>query len=110
LPGKPFVSHRITQLYPTGVCIYFTYGIYTRGVKDEAHVASVADHRLRGAIIQAGGAISNHHGIGKFRSDFLKARLPESNQRVIRSMKTALDPNNVFGIQNGVFHRDVFKD
>jgi alkyldihydroxyacetonephosphate synthase len=26
LPGKPYVSPRITQLYHTGVCIYFTHG------------------------------------------------------------------------------------
>jgi len=109
LPGKPFVSHRVTQLYTTGVCIYFTYGIYTRGVKDEAHVATVADARLRGAIIDAGGAISNHHGIGKFRSQFLKARLPASNERLIRAMKETIDPTNVFGIQNGVFHDAAFK-
>ena len=31
LSGKPLVSCRITQLYTTGVCIYFTYGAYTRG-------------------------------------------------------------------------------
>jgi alkyldihydroxyacetonephosphate synthase len=108
LPGKPFVSYRITQLYTTGVCLYFTYGIYTRGVTDAAHVASEADHRLRAAIIKAGGAISNHHGIGKFRSQFLKARLPASNVRLIRAMKTTLDPGNVFGARNGVFHDDAF--
>jgi alkyldihydroxyacetonephosphate synthase len=109
LPGKPFVSHRITQLYTTGVCIYFTYGIYTRGIKDADHVASSADQRLRAAIVEAGGAISNHHGIGKFRSAVLKQRLPSSNVRLIRAMKTTLDPNNVFGVQNGVFHEEVFK-
>ena len=28
LPGKPFVTARITQLYRTGVCIYFYFGFY----------------------------------------------------------------------------------
>ena len=75
---------------------------------DATHLTSEADHRLRAAIVKAGGAISNHHGIGKFRSQFLKARLPASNERLIRAMKTTLDPGNVFGARNGVFHDDAF--
>jgi alkyldihydroxyacetonephosphate synthase len=102
IPGKPFVSYRITQLYVTGVCIYFTYGICTKGL-DGAHIAADADHRLRAAIVGAGGAISNHHGIGKFRADLLEKKLAPPSDAVIRSMKTALDPGNVFGAGNGVF-------
>ena len=26
-PGKPFTSPRVTQMYHTGVCIYFTHGL-----------------------------------------------------------------------------------
>ncbi len=102
LEGVPFVSFRITQLYPTGVCLYTTYAAYTKG-KDSATIAREADKRLRRAIIGAGGAISNHHGIGKFRSDVFARELPASNARVLQSIKQSIDPSNVYGIANGVF-------
>jgi alkyldihydroxyacetonephosphate synthase len=102
IPGKPFVSYRITQLYVTGVCIYFTYGVCTKGL-DGAHIAADADHRLRGAIVKAGGAISNHHGVGKFRAALLEQKLTAPSGELIRSMKGVLDPSNVFGAGNGVF-------
>ena len=103
LSGKPFVTYRVTQLYTTGVCIYFTYGAYTRG-HDGAEVAIAADQRLRHAIVRAGGAISNHHGIGKFRSKLLHERLSAPNADIVRAMKHELDAKNVFGVANGVFH------
>lgn len=102
LPGRPFVSYRITQIYPTGVCVYFTYAAYTRGF-DGARIAASADHRLRAAIVAAGGAISNHHGIGKFRSQILSERLPPHNAEIVRAIKGVIDPNNVYGAANGVF-------
>ncbi len=102
LPGRPFVSYRITQLYTTGVCIYFTYGVYTRG-HDGAAIAAVADNRLRAAIVEAGGAVSNHHGVGKFRSKLLAEKLPQHNADMVKSLKNVLDERNVFGAANGVF-------
>jgi alkyldihydroxyacetonephosphate synthase len=86
------------------VCVYFTYGAYTRG-HDGAEIAVTADQRLRHAIVQAGGAISNHHGIGKFRSRLLHERMPTANVEVVEAMKQKLDGGNVFGVANGVFDR-----
>lgn len=102
LPGKPFISYRVTQVYPTGVCIYYTYAIYTKG-KDGARIASEADHLLRKVVVESGGSVSHHHGIGKFRSDLLSKVLPEHNAAMVRSLKDTLDPQNVFGARNGVF-------
>jgi alkyldihydroxyacetonephosphate synthase len=105
LPGKPFLSYRITQLYASGACVYFTYGIYTRGVDNPGAVASRAEDRLRHAIVRHGGAVSNHHGVGKLRSALLASVLPPLNAEMIRALKATIDPRNVFGAQNGVFLR-----
>lgn len=102
IPGKPFISFRITQLYVTGACVYVTHAVYAAKL-DGAAIASAADHRLRGAIVGAGGAISNHHGIGKFRAGLLQKRIGGPSQDLIRAMKLTLDPKNVFGAANGVF-------
>jgi alkyldihydroxyacetonephosphate synthase len=106
LPGKPFLSYRITQLYASGACVYFTYGIYMKGVENPGAVASKAEDRLRHTIVSNGGAVSNHHGVGKFRSQLLASVLPPMNAEMIRALKTSIDPKNVFGAQNGVFSRN----
>jgi len=103
LPGKPYVSYRITQLYGSGACVYFTYGVYVKGLPNPGAIASRAEDRLRRTIVKHGGAVSNHHGVGKFRSQLLASVLPPMNAEMIRALKTTIDPQNVFGAQNGVF-------
>jgi alkyldihydroxyacetonephosphate synthase len=103
LPGKPFLSYRITQLYASGACVYFTYGAYMKGVANAGDVACQAEDRLRRTIVAAGGAVSNHHGVGKLRSELLASVLPPMHADVIRAIKHSVDPSNVFGARNGVF-------
>ena len=50
-----------------------------------------------------GGSISHHHGVGKIRKDFLKDTLSDSSVELIKDLKKAHDPSNIFGIRNGVF-------
>jgi len=38
LPGKPFVTSRITQLYRTGVAVYFYFGFYYKGIPNPQNV------------------------------------------------------------------------
>lgn len=105
LPGKPFLSYRVTQLYASGACVYFTYAVSMKGIADPGPIASKAEDRLRHTIVRNGGAVSNHHGVGKFRSQLLASVLPPMNAEMIRSVKATIDPGNVFGAQNGVFLR-----
>ena len=102
LPGRPYLSYRITQVYHTGVCIYFMFGIFTKGLDDPATVFSEAEHSMRQAIIDAGGSISHHHGVGKIRKDFMKHTLSSPGIRLLKHVKRATDPHNVFGIGNNV--------
>jgi alkyldihydroxyacetonephosphate synthase len=103
LPGKSYVSYRITQVYHTGVCIYFMYGVYTKGIENPDHVFSEIEHSLRETIIANGGSISHHHGVGKLRKDFMKDTLSPASIGFLRQVKKAVDPQNVFGAGNNVF-------
>jgi alkyldihydroxyacetonephosphate synthase len=102
LPGKFYVSYRITQIYHTGVCIYFMYGLYTKGVEKPDRVFGTIEHSLREVIMENGGSISHHHGVGKLRQDFVPRTLSPAAMDVIRRIKQAADPGNVFGIRNNV--------
>lgn len=103
LPGKPYVSPRITQLYHTGVCIYFTHGFSAKGVDNPDEVFSEIEYVLRQTIMEAGGSVSHHHGIGKIRKDFMPQTLSEASIALVKQIKQANDPQNVFGIRNNVF-------
>jgi len=102
LPGKFYVSYRITQIYHTGVCIYFMSGLYMKGVKDPAGTVAKMEHSLREAIIENGGSVSHHHGIGKLRKDFMKDTLSDGSIELIRRLKRSTDPKNIFGARNNV--------
>ncbi|RIK33260.1 MAG: oxidase [Chloroflexi bacterium] len=103
LPGKPYISYRITQCYHTGVCIYFTYGFYAKEVERPDAVLHEIEHSLRETIMAAGGSISHHHGVGKIRQAFLTQILSPTSIELLRQTKQALDPQNIFGIRNNIF-------
>ena len=104
IPGNPYLSYRVTQTYHTGVCIYFTMAFYTKGLKDPDKIYHQIEHRLRQVILDNGGSLSHHHGIGKIRQDFLPQVHTGNSFQVLHQSKKAMDPNNVFGIRNGVFY------
>ncbi len=100
LPGKPFFTGRITQVYPTGVCIYFYLGFYAKGVEDPVRKYMEMEHAAREEILASGGSLSHHHGIGKIRQDFLGDIYSPGSLAFVRDVKRAVDPNNRFGAAN----------
>ncbi len=101
--GKSYVSARITQIYQTGVCIYFTHGLNYKGVSSPEKKFAKMERKIREVIIEHGGSISHHHGIGKLRAPFTKKLLTPSTRYGLQSIKDALDPSNIMGIQNNIF-------
>lgn len=104
LKAKPFLSYRVTQTYHTGVCIYFTLGLYGKEMENPVAVFSEIENNLRKVILENGGSLSHHHGIGKIRKDFLPQVQSENSLRVLRETKKAMDPDNIFGVKNGAFN------
>merc|ERR1712232_789048 len=70
-PGAPFVCSRLTQHYHTGCCMYSTLGLNLQGVEDPVPKFEEIIHRMKARILQEGGSISHHHGIGKLRKEFM---------------------------------------
>ena len=103
LPGKPFVTCRVTQLYPTGVCVYFYFAYYFKHVENPSEVFAEIEHAARDEVLESGGSLSHHHGIGKLRRRFLPRIQSPGMLAWSRGIKRAVDPTNVFGAGNQNF-------
>ena len=58
---------------------------------------------MRAAIMEAGGSISHHHGIGKLRKGFVDRVASPESRDAVRALKRGVDPQNIFGVSNNVF-------
>jgi alkyldihydroxyacetonephosphate synthase len=99
--GVPYLSYRVTQTYHAGVCVYFTMGFSGHGLANAAADFEAIEHALRQVVLDQGGSLSHHHGVGKIRQAFLPQVHSAAGLELIRAAKRAVDPDNVFGIGNG---------
>lgn len=100
LPGKAFISCRVTQVYQTGVCVYFYLAFWHKGVDQPVDVFESLERAARDEILRNGGSISHHHGVGKIRQGFLSRIQTPAALEWKSALKQAIDPTNVFGIAN----------
>ena len=100
LPGRPFVTSRITQVYQTGVAIYFYLGFCYKGIPNPSEVYLELEDIAREEILRSGGSLSHHHGIGKIRRKFLPQVMSPTALQWKKEIKQALDPMNIFGAGN----------
>jgi len=100
LEYEPYVSARITQLYDTGCAVYFYYGFKYKGLNEPLRAFDDLEHQAREAILENGGSISHHHGIGKLRASFVPQVIDEANLKMLKAMKASVDPNHIFATGN----------
>jgi alkyldihydroxyacetonephosphate synthase len=87
-------------VYETGVCVYFYLGFYHKGVEHPAEAFLELERAARDEILQCGGSLSHHHGIGKLRRHFLPRVMSSTALEWSAELKNAIDPANIFGISN----------
>jgi alkyldihydroxyacetonephosphate synthase len=101
LPGRPFISVRVTQLYDSGVCLYFYFAFHYKGVEAPSDVFAELERAARDEILRSGGSLSHHHGVGKLRQPFLPRVFSPAALAWRRQLKQAVDPENLLGAGNG---------
>jgi len=82
-------------------------GMSMKGILNAEDVFGTIEHEIRKVIIENGGSISHHHGVGKLRKDFIKDTLSQSSIELIKNIKKIQDPQNIFGIKNNVFADEI---
>lgn len=79
--------------YDDGACLYFTFAGQPPADGREAYYRAAWDAGTR-AVLEHGGALSHHHGVGLNRSRFVADALGGAFD-VLAAVKTALDPHGI---------------
>ncbi len=93
VPGTVLVSAHQSHSYPTGACLYFTFGAMVEADDREDYYRAVWDAGTL-AVLDNGGSLSHHHGVGLNRARFMSRALG-GGFGVLTALKAALDPNGV---------------
>ncbi|TDC56113.1 FAD-binding oxidoreductase [Actinomadura sp. KC345] len=89
----PLVMCHISHVYPSGASLYFTV-VSAQGKDPVAHW-DVAKRAANDAIIDAGGTISHHHGVGTDHRDWYAREIGPLGAAVIRAVKDRVDPAGI---------------
>ncbi|KAL1116050.1 hypothetical protein AAG570_005545, partial [Ranatra chinensis] len=94
------ISHRVTQTYDSGCCVYFYFGFNWSGLSDPVEAYHEIEDAARKEVLRCGGSLSHHHGVGKLRSRWYPEQVSGPGVDLYKVAKRALDPNNIFGVGN----------
>lgn len=90
-PHATVMAH-FSHAYPEGISIYFT--VMTSADGDEVRAYDDIWKAAMTACLKSNGVISHHHGIGRLKSQWLKAELGEGYKLLV-ILKKGLDPKNI---------------
>ncbi|KAI3388999.1 hypothetical protein SNEBB_006652 [Seison nebaliae] len=110
LEHDPYISCRVTQVYDVGAVIYFYFAFNGKGVENPIDVYEEIEHSAREEILENGGCISHHHGVGKIRQRFLPDTVGQVGIDILKGVKNDLDPTNIFAANNGAYHLSSVKE
>jgi alkyldihydroxyacetonephosphate synthase len=86
------VSGHFSHFYREGACLYVTFA----GIPKDplTYYQDTWDAAMK-ATLQNNGSISHHHGVGFWRIQYLEQELGANGVRLLKSIKSALDPEGI---------------
>jgi len=94
VPHALVASCHLSHSYPDGACLYFTFAAAPPPEEVESTYIALWDAGQR-AVLDGGGNLSHHHGVGINRSRFMTAAVGEAGVGVLAALKQALDPHGI---------------
>ena len=92
--GNLLITAHVSHFYPNGVGIYVSFGgVPQKGISDLEFYQKCWDTVIK-AVLDSGGSIAHHHGIGINRSHWMEREWGEA-MKVMKAFKKLLDPNNI---------------
>jgi alkyldihydroxyacetonephosphate synthase len=93
VPHARAATCHLSHSYLDGACLYFTFAATPPPEDVEAAYVALWNAGQR-AVLQAGGNLSHHHGVGLNRARFVSQALGDAVP-VVQAIKDALDPNGI---------------
>jgi alkyldihydroxyacetonephosphate synthase len=93
-PSSDIVGGHLSHLYPDGACLYITLAASCSDERDAVGRLRAWWGTAMSTVLEHGGSISHHHGIGRTRAPWLREELGEWFE-VLVALKRALDPNGI---------------
>ena len=93
VPHARAATCHLSHSYLDGACLYFTFAATPPADEVEATYVALWDAGQR-AVLDHGGNLSHHHGVGLNRARFVPQALGTA-LAVLQSLKSALDPNGI---------------
>jgi alkyldihydroxyacetonephosphate synthase len=89
----PVILCHVSHVYPSGASLYFTVACaqLPDPIEQWRQVKTVANN----AIIDTGGSISHHHGIGRDHRQWLEREIGQLGVGVLTAVKQRLDPAGI---------------
>ena len=93
--GEPgLVLCHTSHVYHDGASLYFTF-LARQRAGDEIDQWERVKDRVTRAFVDAGGALSHHHGIGADHAPYLRRMIGEDGLVVLNALKRELDPEGI---------------
>lgn len=92
LPSPAVLCH-VSHLYPDGASLYFTFLCDARD--REIELWRAAKEAAGRAILENGGTISHHHGVGADHRPWLEGERGRLQVEMLRALKRTLDPKGI---------------
>jgi len=106
LQGVIMITAHVSHFYPSGVGIYFSFGgVPAKEQTDFEYYQKCWDTIIK-AVLDTGGSIAHHHGIGINRSHWMESEWGRS-MKTLKEIKKLLDPNNI--LNPGKIYVDTWK-
>jgi alkyldihydroxyacetonephosphate synthase len=93
IEGVLEVSGHYSHFYREGACLYITFA----GIPEDPlrYYQETWDAAMQ-ATLQNNGSISHHHGVGFWRIQYIEQELGATGVTLLKSIKSALDPEGIF--------------
>ena len=93
LGSTSLVTCHVSHVYRSGASLYFTY---LAGQADDALGQwRAAKEAASQAIVDGGGTITHHHGVGRDHVPWMRAEVGEIGLELLRAAKERLDPTGI---------------
>lgn len=91
---KPVTLAHLSHIYPEGASLYITVVAPAR-IDEKLQQWRDAQKAVMDVFMKQGAALSHHHGIGSYQSEFFKKQAGRLEMDVLRAVKASLDPESI---------------